>query len=392
MSTPTFADLLATKTAEQNKSDLYQKLAAAGFSGVYSWATTSVPSALIETEKDSLTELQATRAAITRGGFNSLAKDGALSILSREVYANDRDQGNKLVGSLRLTDAAGIGPITIDATKLSTGIGSLIYKGISEPTSGVQVYVLPLNGSVRILFQAENVGVKYNVAPGTLTTLTRGAIPGVDITNPSDWLSLADTSAGRDVEQDVSLQKKNATQWGTLSAGATQAAYERWARGASQEVTRVSVLTNVDIFDPGTVTVIIAGASGAVGSDVVMAVQNAIAANQIGGPKIPGTARAVVVSASNLPVMVSGTLFIDAAANTLAFQQQIAQAVSDYQAALDIGGYVDAERLLGVVVSPAGTSPNYVKKVSNFLPSTDIQPAYYQTPVFNLSGLNYVSV
>ena len=107
---------------------------------------------------------------------------------------------------------------------------------------------------------------------------------------------------------------------------------------------------------------------------------------------IPTTARAVVTSAVNHTVTVSGTIFVQREYNTSAFQGVIAANVASWAAAQPIGGIISWERLLGVILLPAGVRAGVITNVSNFLPSEDVVLDFDEVAVFDISGLVYVSV
>lgn len=410
----TFADLTTPKTVAENKLILLQQLAAVGF-GALSWATGSVQSGLVEIQASALTDFQTGEKLIAEGGFNSTAagidtidqstEEGralvanlgdSLTLLSDEVYDNQRQTGLPTIGVLTLTDAAGAGPYTFGATStsFSIGPGGLLYDGVQDYLTGSSSVTIPLLGSRQILVQSQSVGTAYAQAGvGTINYFARGTIPGVTVTNASNWLTLAGTQQGADVETDARLRTRNTSRWATLGAGSPEASYVYWALTADQQVTRVAVFTNLTIFDPGVVYVILAGSAGAVSGAVVLAVQNYIAPNQTGGLRIPKTARCVVVSAVNYSYTMSVTISIQAAYNTTSFKASLEAGVTAYFAALDIGSFISIERVIEVLLYPAGYSPGVIVdlEITSPSPAVDVQLAYNEVAVPTIT-YTYVSV
>lgn len=399
----TFAELRTPKSNAQNKTRLLGDLVSIGVQGVWSWDSGSVPSALVEIEARALTDYQAATKIVAEGGLNSTATGDALTLHAREVYENDRVPGRFTVARLLLTDAAFAGPFTFGAEScsFSVGQGGLLYHG----TGGSRT--LPQGGSIYLDVISDAPGAQYaQVAVNAITFFARGVLPGVTVTNDATWLTGAGAQAGTSDESDERLRQRNAAQWGTLPAlmqaggtgpqGATASGvpamgYKKWALDADPTVTRVAVHSNLDMLDPGRVDVILAGSAGAVPPGTVLAVQNAIAPSQIGGARIPETARCVASSAANVTVNVSGTIYVQREYNTAAFQAQIASDVGAYAASLDIGAYVSWERLLEVVIYRAGLSPGVIVDVQNFSPSADLQLAFNQVAQIALA-LTLVSV
>ena len=383
--------LLNPPTYEEVKGGLVQLLYDSGIIGVLNWQTGSVPNALLETEAHTVYQWLQDQTVVVAQGLNSIATGEPLTSLSYEVYQNDRGTGKITIGTLQLTDTAGAGPFQFNGLQVSfrNGLnGTLVYNGTNV------VYNLPQNGSVNVTVQSAAPGAVYaQVGIGAINTWARGGLPGVSVRNTSSWLTGAAAQAGTDDESDDALRQRNAAQWATLGVGSPPPAYLKWAKDADPTaITRANVLTDLFLLDPGRVDVIIAGAGGAVSPSVVLAAQNNIAPLQVGGTRIPTTARAVVTSAVNHTVTVSGTIFVQREYNTSAFQGVIAANVASWAAAQPIGGIISWERLLGVILLPAGVRAGVITNVSNFLPSEDVVLDFDEVAVFDISGLVYVSV
>ena len=94
----------------------------------------------------------------------------------------------------------------------------------------------------------------------------------------------------------------------------------------------------------------------------------------------------------NRTIFVSGTVRVQREYNTAAFQTSVANNIAVYQSQMAIGAPVSWERVLGVILLPAGTSAGVIVNVDNFLPRTDYILAYNEVAVFDISGLTYQSV
>lgn len=379
------------------KQTLLTRLNDVGVVGVWSWTTGSVPSSLVEVYAWSLLDIDVSRAFIAQGGLNSDAEDDALDTWAEQVYDNTRFPGLTTVARVKLTDAAGAGPYTFNPASVSftVGRGGLRFDGFDF--TGLGNLTLPQSGTVYVYVRAEDKGSKYStLSVGAVNYFARGALPGVTVTNDSTWLTFSGAVAGTDDESDAALRARNVAKWGTLGTGSPASAYETWALEAQPtQVTRVAPLTNIDLLDPGRIDVILAGPAGAVDPGVVAAVQAYIAPNEVGGERIPATARCVVSSAANLTINVTATLRVQSGYNTSAFQAQVSADFASFAAATPIGGgqlgFVDWQRMLGVLVYRAGLNPGIILDVSSFSPSADVALLYYQVPVFSLT-LTWVSV
>lgn len=384
------AALKAARLAK--KSVLYVNLEQVGVSGVYSWTTGSVPSSLVEIYAWALTDYDITQAYVALGSLNSTAEDEALDDLSYQVYDNERVGGSFTIARLLLVDDAGAGPWTFQPSTVSysVGKGGLLYNGFDFAGSGLPV-TLPRGGKVYVYVKSESTGSQYaQLALGAVNFQARGALPGVSVTNDSTWLSFSGAVAGSSDEADTVLRERNKTKWGTLGTGSPSHAYRNLVLSADPtRITRVETFTNFDILDPGRIDVVIAGPAGAVGPDVVLIGQNAVAPLQIGGDKIPETARAVVTSAVNHTITVSATVYVQKEYNTTEFQAQVAADYATFAGATKIGGgrlgIVSCERLQEILTFRAALAPGIILDVADFLPSQDVPLVYNEVPLIALS-------
>lgn len=388
----TVAQLLNPPSYDDVKSTVYTRLEAAGFTAIRSYAPESLPVGLVETESQALDEENQSAAFIVASGYNDLAEDDALDEVSRELYDDTRNPGAQAQGFVTLSDPKNQGPFTFSPLSLSfsRGTGGLVYNGVAP--NGVDPLVLPKGLSVDVYVLAEAVGSTYNAGVGEINTFTRGRLSGVVVTNPSGWQVGTYGISGTDPESDPNLRQRNRTKWGTISqfkpSTTVPSGYENAARNADSSVTRVNVLTNLDLTDPGRVDVITAGDAGALGPTIVAAVQNAIAPVGTGGPNIPETAKCVVSSAINLAVTVAGIVIVDAAYNTAAFLAQINADLTAWFKSFLIGGgklgKVSFERIMGIINFRGGLSNTIILDATSVTVNggtSDLAIAYNQVPI-----------
>jgi hypothetical protein len=349
----------------------------------------------MEVDAAAATEWQGAARETLRSGFNEWAEFPALEEHSKQVYQNPRLDGLRARHYYRLHDDAGQGPVQFDVTSMSftIGKGGLIFNGIADPATGQTQYTLPLNGEVFFYIEAQDVGSDYNAAPNTIDTFSRGAIPGASANNPLNSLSAPSSQHGADAESVDQLRMRNRTKWATLGVGSPPPAYENWVRTAHPAIKRVEVFTNLDISDPGRVDVLIAGDGGALSSTIVQAAQNALtpAGKFVGGNRIPACAKAVVSSAINNNIALSGKIYVEASLNQPSFRTKALADLLAFQRAFRIGQRVSWERLLQVVTLQGGTSPSAVPDVEDFLPNVDTVLLYNEVPLFDGSALQFLS-
>lgn len=390
--TYTVQDLLNPPSYDAVKDNVYNQLIAAGFTSIRSYAPESLPVCLVETEAQSQNKVNLEAQTQTQAGYNDLATAGDLDLLSSEVYQNERNPGVKTVGQITLSLPGTLGPYTFSplSISVSTGPGGKLFNGVIP--DGVTSIVLTNGGTATMYVEASEVGAAYNVGASTLTNWVRGRLAGVSVTNTSTWLQQTYSKTGVNPETDASLRRRNQVQWETLSqyksSTNTPGAYESMARNADPQVTRVAVLTNLDLTDPGRVDVIIAGAAGALSPTVVTTVQDFISPSSTGGPKIPETARCVVTSANNLAITVAGTVIVDPAYNTQAFLDQINANLTSWFSSFLIGGgklaKVSYDRIVGIICLPAGTANAIIFDGSGITVNggtDDIPLQYFEVPI-----------
>lgn len=402
MPTPvTFADVLTTPTYDDVKLELLEALTDPPLP-VFSWESGSVAPSLIEVQAAAEQDYLQAQPIVVQGGLNSTAEGDALTVQSHEVYENDREPGTVTTGYVRLTDVGNGGPFTFLATSLLLQAGAtsnLRFMGVQAAVTGLNSTTLPRGGSVDVVVVAQDVGVEYaQIGIGTLNFYVSGRLPGVTAQNPSDWLTKYSGQPGTDEESDEALRARNLARW-DAGVGSPERVYGEWAVAATasnaataDQITRTATYTGLDIFDPGRIDVIIASNTGAVSGTVVTQVQDYIAPAEIGGSKIPETARAVVASAVANNVAVTATLKVQSTFNTAAFQAQTAANLATYFSSVPIGGLVSAERVIEVLLYQAGVGAGVIVDADVTAPLLDVQLQYDEVAVASPVTLTFTSV
>ena len=174
------------------------------------------------------------------------------------------------------------------------------------------------------------------------------AYAGLSVTNPVYASGTWVTTAGADAESDASLRSRCRARWGTLGRGAADPAYTYLARTGHAAVAQVTKAAVEWGQGDGTLTVYLAGPSGAVDAEHVATARAWILANK------PGTDNPSVVSATAIPVMFMAEVRVNASADSAANRALATDALSAYVAALAIGEDVDLAALYHALYRAAG--------------------------------------
>lgn len=240
---------------------------------------------------DVLAEKEDVDVEIIKAGFLSEAEGDWKTVHAAEVYGVDRDEATYATSTVSLNNGS--------ADKYyEFGIGDVVVKSsLSGKTyHNTSALVLAAGASGDIDVAADEAGSGSSAGADEIDTMVTGFL-GVTIT--------ASTAAvGIDEQSDPELQTECEASLGALSPNGPPDAYEYVALQedltGTTEVTRAASTENaVD----GTVTVYIAGASGAVGGGVVSAVQTAVETWAT-----PLCITPTVVSATNVTVALTATV------------------------------------------------------------------------------------
>jgi uncharacterized phage protein gp47/JayE len=359
----TLKDFLTPRSEDELMAEFLALLAVAGFP-VTSWQVGGVARTLARLVAKGTVKVHEIVAAIARGGFNSYAPTDWLTLLSREVYENDRRPATFTQGQVQLGLSSPLaGPYTILAGQLWFVWGQRRYRN----TSGG---VLTWPDTLILPIKAESPGAAYNAPDNQLGLQT--PLAGMVV------LASEVTVQGADAEKNDELRARNQGKWGTVGPAANDAGWEAYARAASPEVKRVRVLENTPT--PGKVRIVVAGSAGALAGptlDVVNAYLEEYRPLCVGVEAINAGEQAMAVTAT-VRILLSHP-------NASVALAQALDALLAYFAALPIGAtvrlgdlYQAIEGIPGVTSSllsaPAGDV--LVAATSVAAPAVSLTPEY----------------
>lgn len=361
----TLSDLTTPISVDEAEEALLGVLATAGFPAS-AWQPFSVGRTLVRGVAHVWSDASELVASLAAAGFVPLASGAWLDALAEGLYDEERIAAAATVGTLTLTDAGG-GPHVIAVGQLRALSDAGYY--YVNTTGGT----LTLGGTLGLTFTAEAPGAAYNAAGGTITQLATPLV-GVSVAASSTWI----TSSGRDEETDAELRSRLIAKWGTLGTGSPALAYESWVRTGAPNVTRVTI-NDANPRGPGTIDIYAATNSGpATSGDVALAQAYVDARRPLGSDPL-------VIAPTAYPVTIAATVYVRAAYMTAA-QVAIAAALSEYGAALDIGGVVYVSQIVETIMAVAG-----VRNCSVTSPAADLVIGSSSLAVLSLS-LSYVAV
>lgn len=143
------------------------------------WQDETVPRRLMGIESDAAADLGEASAAVASGAYLRDAAGGWVDLHASDVFGEGRQKAQFAQGQLTLTDGAGVGPVTVSPGSLwaGPGDGSLRFSNLDGGS-------IPLNGSLKLTFKAEQAGASYNLPNGTIAALLT-PIAGVDVKSVS---------------------------------------------------------------------------------------------------------------------------------------------------------------------------------------------------------------
>ena len=359
------ADLLTPPTEDELTDTFMALLAAAGFP-VTSWQVGGVARTMARLVARGVVKLAELISLIARGGFNAYSTGDWLTMLSREVYQNDRAPATFAQGQVQLgLSSALAGPYTFTPGQLWFVWNGKRYRSanaVNEPLTWPDTLILPL--------KAESPGAAYNAPDNQLALET--PLAGLVV------LASTISTQGANAETDTGLQARNRGKWGTVGPCANSDGWATYAREASVEVTRVVVLE--DTPDVGSVQVVVAGAAGALAGPTLTAINEYLDARR---PLCTGVE---AVNANETPVAVTGTVTIlSSHPNSGGALAQAQDALIALFAELPIGGTVRLSDLYQVIEAVPGVEFSLLSAPAGdvALGATDVaDPTITLTPAF----------
>lgn len=297
------------------------------------WQEGRIQKSMVTTFAMLTSELSEGAAYAANAGSSEYAEDVALTIYSKQRYANDRQEAIATVGPITLTNVSST-PYTLQPGELlfATAQGVEFTLASALTLAGGTVAV-PSTSTPTVRCTVR--GAIGNVGANTITRMLT-PLAGVTATNVGNpWY----TTAGQDAELDESLREANSTKWATLTAEYPVDTYQSIARVAGAPKSRVDA-TNPR--GPGTVDVYCAGQTSALSTPTLTAVQVAFAARTFytsTSYPAPTDSRVKVLPAGTFPLNVTAHIFRRSDVDDATMIARVNSALTAYIVETPIGGW-----------------------------------------------------
>ena len=404
----TFGDLINDKTQASWFGDLRTRLKDTYQVPVETWlSVVNTGLALSQYVAEGLAKIGAQVSGILRALFLETSSGAGLTLFGASQYQLPRTISSTTFGQVLLTAVAGAGPYTIapgDLTVGTPGSGGKLY---TNTTGGV----LTGPGTLTITVQAIEPGVSSNVPVGSIGVM-KTPLAGVTVSNPAvgasgTWITSPGTDGEPETTQgDAAYKRRLLLRWAVAGelvtnpatgditvvvASCTQDAYEFWARypvngGKSSPVSKAKILSNWANGAPlaQAVTVLVAGPAGALGAADIAAV----ALNFEAPRKYPLHDRLFVATVVPVTVTLTGTVYVTAPYSLADVESQVAAALAQLQADIQIGATVYRTELIGTVQKANDAA---IRNVDLTAPAGDTAVAFNGLVTVQ-SALTYVQV
>lgn len=377
----------------QIASQIIAQLAALGVPTSAWTSNVNTDLALTQIEADAISDSQLVIAAYVTGCYLDYATGEALTLFAKSQYQLDRMPSTPTIGKFRLTSATGAPTQTITAGQLTAG--ALGPQG--QLYTNTQGGTLSSGGTLDLTFQALIPGTAGNIPVNSPLAL-RTVLPGVTVSNPAYASGTWITSPGLDEESDAKLKQRCRDRWSTLGAGGNLEAMEYYALQTpagytASPVTLVQVYSNRygGILMGNASTVLVAGPAGALlPGDVA-----AVALNFENPKKYPLGTLLAVATTINLPVGVTGTVYIRRSANITTDQAlgMLATGFATFQSEIPIGGFNGTLYKQSIEARCEQSLPDgSVRNVVLSAPVGDVSLTYDNSVIFSTAGLVCVLV
>lgn len=253
----TYALASTARTKNVIYADLTTRLTNAGFTPD-SWSDSDYKKAMTWLAADTREGDEQVRVQLFKGGFIDDAIGPYLDMLAAGFFQVVRRAATTTTVRLRLTDLTNTPrpptPLPLTAVWNPTDPNNALY---FQCPAGI---IIPQNGFVDVDFRAERPGAKYNVPPGSITSLVT-PIPGVGVSSPAiPGTVTIIVVAGTDDELDTSLKEACRNRWALLRRGWSARTIKALMRDFIPEATRVFVRDDNPL--PGEAWVYMATATG----------------------------------------------------------------------------------------------------------------------------------
>jgi uncharacterized phage protein gp47/JayE len=301
---------------------------------VTSWQAGDPTRALFTFQAERLATLEDLVLGYIASAFLDYASGVWLKVLADQVFGVKVPDATYATTSITLTNTGG-GNYTIDVGTLTVK-SSTSGKTYRNTTAGV---LLGVGATCTLDVVADEAGSASSAGAGEIDALVTGLL-GVTCTNPT-------AAVGIDEQSEDTTRQQCRDKLGSLSPNGPKEAYSYVTRNSDLTTTRN--VTRVRVFpvsSTGTVTIYIAGPSGAVSSPDRALVEAAIVKWAT-----PNCITPVVLSAANVVIPVTYQLWIYRSVNKTSaeIQADILTALQAMFAARPIGGDIIAPALTGAI-------------------------------------------
>ena len=274
----TLAELTTPSTAADAQAYLVAQLATRRLP-VTNWSPVGLYRSLVASCAAFLGDLGARVPLLAKSGFLRWATGGWLDLLAASAYGIEREAATFAVVHCRLTNASGsVYTITPGQLWMTLATPDGRRWNCTNSTNAT----LSASSTLDLDFRAEFAGSGYNLSfPGPPSLTLQTPLSGVTIAalecvdDALAGLGTVMVTTGADAESDPQLAARCAARWGSLAWAGPALAYQTWALEASDAVRRVYI-DDGNPSGPGTVSIYLAGDSGAVGAGDVTAVDDVL--------------------------------------------------------------------------------------------------------------------
>lgn len=338
---------LASLLIQETKVAIYKNalgVAAAIGLPVSSWRPGDPTRSLYLIEAEAFEALEQIVAGYIGSGFREYAAGDWLKILAKQVYNVDVPEATYASGQITLTNSSGYfyNPAPGDLTFKSSLSGKTYHNTSGGVLAGGTTLILDI--------EADEPGADSTAGAGEIDTMVTTVL-GVTCSN-------ALAVVGADEQDPATTRQQCLDKLGSLSPNGPKDAYSYVARNSA--LTGTTGVSRVRVYSTdatGTVTIYLAGPSGAVTSDVVTAVETAIATYAT-----PLCVTPTVLSASSVTVPVTYSLWLYKSVNKTSAEidAAIQTALEDMFAQRPIGGDI---------IPPATTGALYASMIESTIRS-----------------------
>ncbi|KOP29476.1 hypothetical protein ADM98_11410 [Exiguobacterium sp. BMC-KP] len=261
-----------------------------------------------------------------RAAIPQLSYGGFLDEHAKDVLPDGRKPGVKAIVPVTLSSNVALtvpqGTILLTGNDLAFVLDADV---VLTPPEEQPDPDYPIPGTATSTATASEMGAIYNVVPGAINTVDGDLKDLVSVTNAIP------TTAGVDQESDSELKARMLTAAQNQSGAGNPEDYKSWALEATG-ITRAKVFRADP--SPGSVTILVAQASGMPTAGQVAEAQSKINA------RASLIANNVVLAPTALPVNVAGNVVLIDGANMSDLVTSFSQALQDYLANLAFSGEV----------------------------------------------------